>query len=274
MGVVAGCGDEDDGSATAKPKLSAANEPPKIFINRIAKLIETSVRKRDCAQLDDFASRSFVRFECPSPKAFRRSMASFKVAGTAEYGTGAVVDYKSGQAKDGASILLFAGPDRKWGISRFGIIGEPTVGTEDEASRAGYEKALKGYLEAVESRDCDAYFGYIAPFGKTKKEICKQSFPSTASLAKKLKANASAEPQYRGGNARFGFYTLETSKPKPENVTISIVKATAKSDSYAILDVAPSPTAADQRRVRAAAEKQRRKQAKQKSMSQSSTTDN
>jgi hypothetical protein len=271
--VAVGCGGGDDES-TAKDEpveVSAAGEPAKTFISRLAKLIETSTSAKDCAELEQINSRSATRFPCPAPQDLRKSMRRFEVVGAEEYGTGAVVDYKSGQIKDGAAIVLFVAPDRNWGVGRFGVVSEPSTETSDEDSREGYAKAVDKYLTAVRERDCDAYFD-IKFNGDDKKDVvCKQSFLDTQNLGALLKSNPGVEPRYAGGNESYGFYSLETSKPILSNVTISVAKASEKSSvPYVVLDVTPAPTTALQKRAQKAFEKSQRQKGTQQDMTPSS----
>lgn len=256
--AAAGCGSGDEEStAQDKPKYSAANEPPKAFIERVAKLLETATTKKDCAQLDEANLRSQTRLVCPSDKKMRTSMKSFEVVGAEQYGTGAVIDYKSGTVKDGGAILLFATPERTWAISRFGVITPPSVGTDDSKARAGYMATAKAYLEAVRERDCDAYLDVALTREAPKKELCKTTFTLTKPLAKRLKDDPSAKPKYVGGNGTYGFLTLETQKPRLKNSTISVVKGgSGAKATYVVLNVAASPTSADQKKAVEAAKQQ------------------
>jgi hypothetical protein len=249
--AVAGCGGDSDGAARENERdRPVANEEPETFALRVAKLLATSERERDCPQLEQILDRGLTRFSCPPGKAFAKSMASFGVVGAAEYGTGGVVDYRSGRVEDGAAIVLFVAPDRSWAISNFGVVTERSVGTSDGSSRDGFARAIDDYLSAVRARDCKA-FRQVAYTGSAKAdEVCETIFPTTESLAERLKRNPDARPSYEGGNRIYGFYSLETAKPKPENSTISIARDTAGDrDAYYVLSVAPSPTAAVQRRA-------------------------
>ena len=260
MGIAGCAGDDSESTAKGERTIGVAGEPSTTFVKRMAKLLETSTAKKDCAELEQINAHSYTRFACPSPKSLRKSMSRFELVGAAEYGTGAVVDYKSGTAKDGAAILLFVAPDRQWGVSRFGLITEPSTATDDDDSVEGYEKAVDEYLAAVRRRDCKA-FQAVAFLGEAQgKEACETLFAGTRALAKRLKANPSAKPKYEGGNGTYGIFTLETKKPRPENSTISVVKAAVESATkeYAVLDVAPSPTNAEQRRIREQLKKQLR----------------
>jgi len=250
VGAAIGCAD-DEGESTANERsvLNSANEAPKVFVERLAKLLETSTRKEGCTPLDDVTSRSVVGFPCPTPQALRKSMASFKLMGVEQHGSGVVADYKSGTAKDGAAILLYVAPDNNWGVSRFGMFTEPSVGTDDAESRDGYDKVLAKYLTAVRERDCKAFTAvkFVASQGV---DACKTLFPKTKKLGRRLDANPSVQPVYQGGNGTYGFYALETKKPEPQMWTVSVVRNGDPSKTYAVLDAAPSPTAAQQRNVR------------------------
>jgi len=267
--AIAGCGGDDDESAAKDEqgprqtqevkRLSAAGESPKVFIERTARLLATVSAKKDCKQIDDVNRHSFSRLACPPSKELAASMESFKLVGVKEYGTGAVVDYRSGKVQDGGAILLFVAPDRKWGISRFGILTKPSTGTSDADSRAGYGKAVDAYLKAVRERDCKAFEAVMFTTKATEKSICGRTFAITASLAGRLKDNPSAKPKYLGGNATYGFYSIDTEKPVSKTTTISLVKAPAGAPKpYMVLDAAPSLPAEELARLRRAYEYQQK----------------
>jgi hypothetical protein len=263
LGAVGCGGDEETGEARqAPPQYSEGSEPAKAFAERMAKLLETTTVAKDCAQIEQINARSFSRFPCPPDKSLRKSMASFKIVGAKEYGTGAIVDYESSAEKDGAAMVLFVAPDRNWGIGRFGVLTKPSTSSSDAETREGFDKAVDTYLEAIRGRDCAAYFGVVFANGASEKEVCKTLFPQTKRHAKWLKANPSSKPVYEGGNGTYGFFTFETQKPKPANSTISVVRESENSDKYEVLDLAPSPTAAEQRKVRKDYERQQREKRK------------
>lgn len=248
---MAACGGDEGSKANEGLELSAANEPPRVFAERLAKLLATTTAKRDCRALDELNGRSLTAFPCPAGEPLKKSMKRFAVVGVKEYGTGAIVDYTSGEAKTGAAIVLFVAPDRNWAVSQFGVITEPSTDTGDEKSRAGFRKAVYDYLAAVRERDCKAFAAVTFTGIEDTKEVCTKAFPRTRDLAKRLKANPSTTPRYQGGNARYGFYGLETPKPFPENTTISIIESTPQSPRpYVVLDAAPSPTADQQAEVK------------------------
>jgi hypothetical protein len=70
IAVIAGCsGDDEQSTANEGPRYSAATEEAGVFIQRMAKLLETTADKKDCAQLEEINGRSVTRFTCPVDKA-------------------------------------------------------------------------------------------------------------------------------------------------------------------------------------------------------------
>jgi hypothetical protein len=250
--VAAACGGDDASTAAkAQRKILAPNEEPDAFARRMTKLLETARDKKDCQQIYEINSRSATPFACPAPAAFRKSMASFEVVGAEIYGTGGIVDYKSGKTPDGAAIVLYAAKDRRWGVGHLGLLTKPSVGTDDETSRAAYRTTVERYLQAVRKRDCDAFLEVAATKTSDKAKNCKLPFESTKPLAKRLERNPQAKLKYEGGNGTYGFFSIETAKPTLENSTIGVFKLVkAGRPTYAVLDVAPAPTSADLQSLR------------------------
>lgn len=228
--AAAGCGGDDGddgGDATAAVSLPPAKQSPEAFARELAKLVSTSERKRDCKRLNAINARSLYRFPCPLPEPARATFAFLKVLDSAAHGTGAVVDYKSEESPDGASMVLFQSPKREWGVSHFGLLSEAPAESDDGDSRDGYDKAIAGYLKAVRERNCDDYTEYAAMGDIEAKDLqaaCKRAMPATKQMAGQLKANPGAEPQYLGGSETYGFYRLELKKPKPMNLHFSVFK--------------------------------------------------
>ena len=240
-----GCGDATDEPATGaeRVEIDAAAEPVEAFVKRFARLNATAERRRDCAELEAIYARSYIRFPCPAGPRLAASMRSFRVIAAEAHGTGGVVDYKSGQVPDGAAIVLFVAPDRNWAISKFGVVTDPSVGTDDAESADGYRAAAADYLTAVRERDCSAFREVALDEGLS----CDQITAGARALAARLDANRTARLRYAGGNGTYGFFNLETRRPAPANLTISVVRG--KDGSYTVLDAASSPTAADIREV-------------------------
>lgn len=231
-----GCGGgEADSAESAAP---AAKGSPQQAATRVAELLASAKRRGDkaCRELESVTERSIARFGCPPPKSLRRSMASFEVTGVAVHGSGAVVDYRSGEAKDGASILMFVDSSRRWSLSKFGLFYERTVGTSDDDSREAFDTAVDGYLTAVRNGNCRRYADFANTASSNKQAVCDQEFAATAPLARLLRRNRDTTPAYLGGNKRFGFHALELSQPEPRYFTISTITTPAGS---IVLDVAP-----------------------------------
>ncbi len=262
LAATAGCGDGEDSTAKDEARLSAASEPSNVFIKRLAKLLETTTKKEQCAQLEEINQRSYTRFSCPPSPELARSMGSFRVVGAEEYGTGAVVDYKSGKVKDGATIVLFVAPNRGWGIGRFGVLTKPSTKTSDKANREGYAETVDSYVAAIRDGDCKT-LRRVAFNGDYKgKDLCKQILTRYQAFTDQVRRHPKAKPKYEGGNDTYGFFSVETEKPD-ENTTISVVKSGGK-QKFVILDAAPSPTSLQQQGVQEQLEEQQRKKQQEK----------
>jgi hypothetical protein len=220
-----GCGDGDgDTTATAQ-----AGPPPKgspaAVAQKLLSVVESAKTNADCKPVRPIIVRSAQKIVCP-PLPQLGVVTDFQIVGGAAYGTGAVVDYKTAKRPEGASMTMFRAPDGKWGVSRFGLLYEPSVGTSDESNREDYEKVVSAYLNAVRDRDCDAFIENAVTNPKARVPTCRGEFMRTMWLAKALRANPGATPRYLGGNEVFGFYGLQLDQPKPLNVTIDMVKTT------------------------------------------------
>jgi hypothetical protein len=262
--LATGCGDSDvDSTASDKStKIAVASEPPKGFIEKTVKVLETATSNKDCKLIYGLNGKSVYRMACPAPKKFRKSMASFKVAGAEAYGPGAVIDYTSGSIKDNASIVLFATPDRSWGVGNFGLLSPRSVGTSDADNRAAYRAALDRYLAAVRKRDCKEFISAAFTTVKTEKEVCDGQFKETAPFGKRLKKSPDAKPKYEGGNGQYGFFSIETAKPELASTTVAVASAGEKQGKpvYLVLEWAPGPTTEEIQRVRRALEEQQRQE--------------
>lgn len=241
-------GDGDRGTGDDKGQTPAAAEAPSgvgapdALAGRIMELLVAAEGGSDCLAVEDVNRRSFARLTCPPEPDLRRSMRKFEVTDSATYGSAAVVDYRSGAVPDGASVVLFAGPDGRWAISRFGLVYGPTVGTSDEQSREGFERAVAGYLRAVRERDCALFRRHAATNTAGPDGICKQELERTAQLRQAIAASDGAKPRYLGGNETLGFYSLTLSKPRPQYFTLSAIKAADGPDAFRALDAAPGPS--------------------------------
>lgn len=249
--VLYGGDDESTGGAGTPRKILAANEDPAAFALRMATLLETARTEKDCKEIYEINGRSVAPLPCPAPADFRKSMARFEVVGADIYGTGGVVDYKSGRAPDGAALVLYVARNRRWGVGHLGLSTEPSVGTGAGPSRAAYRATVDRYLEAVRKRDCDEFLEVAATATNDEEQNCREPFEATKPLADRLRRNPSAKLKYEGGNRAYGFFSLETPKPQPENSTISVIGLSdAGRTTYAVLDIVAAPTADDMHQLR------------------------
>jgi hypothetical protein len=217
--MIAGCG--DDGDSTAATATGLDTEPAQLVSKMLA---EASVAKKqkDCTFVATVNLRSTAKVICPANlPGIRKRTRGIGLTDAAVYGTGAVVDYRSPEARGGASILLFRNKQGLWSLSDFGLVVDESVGSSDEDAKEDSRAAVDSYLEAVRSRNCQAFFKYARTFASDVRKACKQELPATRPLAAALEANPDVSPRYLGGNAGFGFYAIETTKPRPAYYTIS-----------------------------------------------------
>jgi|GEM_PF-3395022 len=236
--VTVGCSGSDDAGGAGS---SAPSEPAKVFAERLAKTLATVKAKKDCGPLNAISARSSTTLPCPAPKAFRESMAKFEVTAAEEHGTAALVGYKSGAVKDGATLALVVAPNGKWSISRFGLGLKPDVGTSDAKDGDAFDTALRSYLNAVRERDCKGFYAHAIAISQSRQDACAKELPDTKDLGRRLALDEDASPSYIGGNATYRFYGLDTAKPNPKSFTISVVRlATKPKPRFAVLDAAVS----------------------------------
>lgn len=255
--VAAGCDGGDDGRTPAATQVSQAKGSPARLAERLGELLAQTTSKKDCKPLERISRRSLESFACPPTSELRRSMASLEVTGAAVYGTGAVVDYRSGAADEGA-MVMFLDPDRKWAVSRFGLLQQPSAGTSDEESRPGFDRAVAGFLRAARQRDCDLFRKHFATFSADPKAVCLREFQQTRELGQALEASGAPAPDYLGGNEAFGFYALRLAKPEPRYLTISVIKTTSGSlRPFLVLNAAPGPMHTVEASTRSAARRDR-----------------
>jgi hypothetical protein len=218
------------------------------FVNRTAEILRQARGPAYCKRLEPINERSSSPLACPAPAALRESLGTFEMTGVKVYGTGAVVDYKSGGAPDGASILLSKNNDGEWGITKFGLLYGKTVGSSDKANRPAFDRAVADHMRAIRDRDCKLYHQQRVIQPSNPKKACTpdSGFAKTKTIARGLSESNDPQPRYLGGNRAFGFYGLSLPKPKPRYVTISVIQGTSgATPSAGIYQIAPGPVAAD-----------------------------
>jgi len=228
--TTAGCGDGDadadsgGGPTAVAERLPDAKQTPTEFARELADLVAETFSPKDCKRLNAINARSLYRFPCPAPDNVRSELGFLKVRDAASFGTGAVVDYRTDQAPQGASMVLFLGPDREWGLGQFGLIIFESAESSDDDNREGYAEAMDGYLEAVRKQDCKGYTRYAAILADDVKAACKRELAGARRLTGLLNRNPESRPQYLGGSGTYGFYRLELEKPTPTYLTFSVIE--------------------------------------------------
>lgn len=228
--TVVACGDDGDagaqggGETPAAARLPEAKQSPAAFAREFADLVAETAVKEDCKALNAINARSVYRFPCPSPEDVRSELAFLKVRDAASYGTGALVDYRSEVSPRGATMVLFLGPDRQWGISHYGLVIEAPAESSDEPSRAGYAEAIASYLKAVREQDCKGYTQWAAILADDVKAACKGELERARPLTRVLNRNSRSKPEYLGGSETYGFYRLELDEPSPLYMHFTIFK--------------------------------------------------
>jgi hypothetical protein len=245
IGVV-GCGggkDDDEHQTPAAADAPTAKGSPEAVIEQIAATLATAKKKKQCKAVEKINERSIQGLACPAPPKFRKSMRDLKVTDVGVYGSGAVVDYRSGGAPNGGSATLYVNRDKQWSIGRFGLLYGPTVGSEDGPSRAGFDRTMNSYLKAVHKRNCKQFRRYAATSSDKPRQVCDDEFPRTALLGLALKENKRAKPQYLGGNETIGFYNLRIGGALPAYYTFSVIAVDAPKNkhSFLVLNVGNGP---------------------------------
>ena len=249
--AVAGCGGDDDGNeggsgdARASDPASQAPEPEQ-DIEEFAQLLETAVTSPGCEGLTTKVNKpkeGGIEIACPAEVAkVGKAYAGYKTLGAESYGTGAVIDYEAAEAPNGGTWELSLGGDGTWVIDAGKITEDETVGTE-LGSRRGFDRVLDRFLTAVRDGDCDSFFRYAETFAEDKQEACRDELPFYDALATALAASPDEGPFFLGGNQRYAFYGLETTKPKPAYRTVTLERTVeGAGEAYRVARTKLGPT--------------------------------
>jgi hypothetical protein len=138
----------------------------------------------------------------------RRRKGGLQVRGARGYGTGAVIDYVSGESPGGGSAIFALWRDRRFDL----VIDEPLgpqIGTRPTPrARYLFERTLRSGIRALRVRDCRAYFAVFTVFTADRGRECSTAF--AGALAGELRANPSVRITRLGGTRSiqlFGVFT-------------------------------------------------------------------
>jgi hypothetical protein len=228
-----GCGDDADGDPPAPEP-----DTPAAVVAEMAATLAAADRKSDCHSIDELNELSAYELPCPLERPSKASMATLEVVDAEAFGDGAVVDYTA--RDDGeATILLARAPSGGWGISRYGLTYGHSVGSDDARFRTGYLDTIEEYLDGLERRRCATFLRTAVVTSDDDAYVCRVDFPATERIAEVLAANPGAELDYLGGNARYGFARLTTTRPRTRQWVLSAVKTKRWQDDsrYRIADI-------------------------------------
>lgn len=241
--VASGCGaeggDRDARATGAAPPAIAT--PPEAVAQRIMRRLANAEVDRECRPIRAVNARSTYDFACPQLPEVQRSFSEFEVVDTAVYGTAAVVDYRTGGLPDGATMVMHVTPEGEWAFTHFGLLYQ-TVGTSDADNVAGFRRAVALYLRAIRTRDCSLFYKHAVTHSADEETACRRELPPTRPLAKGLAETPGVEPEYLGGNERFGFYGLTLGENRRTYRTVTVVKTDPGTlRPYLVLSAIPGP---------------------------------
>ena len=231
----------------------------------MAKLLATTTAQKDCAQLEEINAALLRPLLLPARKGPAPEHAGFELVGAAEYGTGGVVDYRSGKLKDGAAVVLLSRPTATGASAASASSPTPSTKTSDDDSRDGYRAGCRRLSRRHPRARLQGLpkVAFISPEVKDK-EICSKVFAATKELAKRMKAAARRRAGLSGWQRHLWLLQLRDDEPDRQLDDQRRQVRLGRRGSYVVLDVAPSPTAAEQRRV----EREYRRQLKNRGMQQ------
>jgi hypothetical protein len=213
-----------------------------------AQQVQRALSQPDCNELRRIGARAtqaiglFPEMGCPKRREARKTLRDFEILDSAEYGTGAVVDYRSAKAPKGSAMVFFEDSAGGWGYAGLGLARTTTVDSGDEKSRTHFDAVVDKYLAAMRERDCRAFFKYsVTQFPKLKTS-CRYEFSAHGDLQARLRSDRDPDLEYLGGNEHFGFYGLTTRKPAPDYRTVTVLKTPPGSpEPYLVLNAAKGP---------------------------------
>ena len=205
--AIGGCGgDEDKGPEAPKPAESI-----KQFEARL-KTAVAAVQSGQCDAVEQFNAKSGLPLGCDA--AAKKLFGGFQIVGSKAYGTGAVIEFKGVQVKQGVGVYTAAiGDDGKYQLTgpRAPVIPASSLAEEPKDAEK-MDDAAEEMVAAIRANDCDRFVaGVITPDGLAKQQACEQELTELyAPLREQLNQHKDAKPERLEGNDRFMFYALRT----------------------------------------------------------------
>lgn len=237
---VSGCGDDPADETSRGSGLST--EPARLMQDMIRSL-GTATRPEECKAVTRISQRSRTAVVCPVVHPQRRAeIRSIELNRARVYaGLGAVVDYRLNENGDGperhAAAILVKHRDGDWSLGDFELPTSERTSLDDSS---GFRKgAVAAYFSALLEQNCDRFLAWAATHSRNRQVACRDELPRNGKLLQMMRemqrAGIDIDPRYRGGDARFAFYTLQAHRGD-DCIVISTVKNPARYlHPYAIL---------------------------------------
>ena len=188
------------------PKAPPGPPKPKETVAQSIFRIQVALRKKGCtARLKQLFHSAYGDVGAPGCKYLRQGFGTFKAPRGAEYGTGAVIDYATGYATPGTTVLALD-TDGRFHVA----FADFTYGSIGSAPNPLFDRNAKLAVEAIRRGDCQAFLGVayrkFGLGGGSDASVCKRLGSNT--LHRELADAPKAKPVKLGGNSLFAFYGL------------------------------------------------------------------
>lgn len=275
--AVAGCGSSTSSksssgstSSTSKSKgatiavtsgpagpLPRPKEPLPAFEKRLTAVFADAASGK-CAPVTAFKTSAGYSLPC-TPGKTQSKFAGFKITATAQYGTGAVVEFTDAEVARARHNLDVAGatPTRRrptgflpLALGSSGaytyipaaappILAGSYVGTRPNGWSEADATAIR-YLTAVRDVNCPTWFKYTAtPNGMSRPQACKLGLTQAGAPLRQLLKTQRVKLSRMGGNAVFYFYRLQVGSTAG---TIGIARDQPPAPSFITLGTARAPS--------------------------------
>lgn len=205
---LAACGGVDDPGTTADSPVPQATESVDDFGERFAAAGDAAAA-RDCDAVDEFNAEASFTVPCEP------GYEGLEVTGTADFGSAAVVDYTSAANPDGATAIVALNEDGQYRLiqslvpSSLGLDAQQAETEPTDLDQRLRDEQAERFVDAVRSKDCDAYFETALTPTQDKAKECRAEFDPKAGIQPDLEESPDAKPESLGDTQAFGLYGLE-----------------------------------------------------------------
>lgn len=216
--AAAGCwGGDDNSDPTPEPPApdTVTGKPlgppkPKESLGDAEKRIERLVSGEDCEKINALNPVSRTGLNTPERCAYLQTLAGLEAVGKQEVHGGGVIEYANGSGV--LTAILVVDSDRRYHLAFIDLVNpEPSVGTPF-APR--FDQVADDAVEALREPDCERYFELAHRYGRAAalgpKEGCEALTPNPIQAV--LVTAPDAKPERLGGNSRYAFYSLASTR--------------------------------------------------------------